>query len=904
MSTFIGRSAARAAVADLIAKERLVTLCGPPGVGKTRLALEVASAEAARKAGRTWWVDLATVSEPDGVVPGIARVLGVHTHSGRPLIDALVLWLRDQQALVVLDNCEHLATAARDAAAALLEDCGDLRILATSRQPLGLAGERRVEVGPLPVPEAGAGVADVAASEAGQLFCARASAVYPMFELGPQEAVAIGDICRRLDGIPLAIELAAGRIGVLSPTEIAARLSDRFSVLGGVPRSFNSRHRTLAEALDWSYELLSTAEQALLRRLGIFPGEFDFAAAEAVCPGGDVGPAALLDLLAGLVAKSLVVATTSPTPARYRLLETVRAYAAERLAATDEADDLADRHAQWYLRLAEEAERELTGPRQRAWLHHLDAEYPNLSQALRWLLVQGRAEDPLRMAGALIFYWRLRGQFDEGRRWLAAALKQSQEALPSLRGKALWGIGLLSLMCEEAATAEQALAESMDVFNRLGDATGLGRVLLVLGNCRLDTTGAAAAQEALDQSVALARQAQDEWCLAHALSLAGRGRIAAGDVETGRTMLEEALLVAERSGDDQGRRIAQAILAQLAVTQGDLPRARRLAEASLSICTALRDPYGVSAALLILGNVATVEGRYDLARSLLEESSDLSRRMNGSGAAGLEPLMAVALAQGDLEYAGHLIGELMDDDRASRAPWLLSLAELALASGDLESARQHLDHKLVTEEVAAGTLRGGKALHASGRLSRLQGEGRVAESRHSQALALRLELGDLPGVAQSLESLAALAAAGGDGDRAARLWGAAESIRQTGGFVRPPVEQTSYDEDIAAARAISSVEEFEAAWREGASLTAAEAAAYALRGRGRRATRPEHGWKSLTPAELQVAHLVAEGLTNGEIAERRFVTVSTVKDHVQKLFVKLSVKSRVDVAKEVLRRTG
>lgn len=901
VSTFIGREAERAHLTEILGDSRLVTLNGSPGVGKTRLALDAATACASVFPGGAWWVDLSSVPEPAGVQAHIARSLGVQDHPDRSLTETLVLWLRDEKALLVLDNCEHLTKAAREAAQALLEGCADLKILATSRQPLGLAGERRVEVGPLPLPHPGAGLAELVATEAVRLFCARAAAVHPVFDPVPSTLAVIGEICRRLDGIPLAIELAAGRVGVLSPEEIAARLDDRFSLLGGTSRSFSSRHRTLPEALDWSYELLSPPEQALLRRLAVFSGDFGFEAVWAVCSGGDVGPGALLDLLAGLVAKSMVVARIAPAPARYRLLETVRAYASERLAATGEAEEVADRHAHWYRRLAEGAERELTGRDQATWLRRLDAEYPNLMTSLDRFVRRQESADALRLSGALIVHWRLRGRFAEGRRWLGAALRHSEDSLIALRAKALWGYGFLSLMSGEQVPAEKALAESLDLYREMGDLVGEARAQLLIGNGQLVALGALAAVDNLRLSVDLARRAGDPWCLAHGLALAGRCLIAQGAIEDGRTMLREALAVAGEAKDIQGMRIAQAALGQLACAQGDLREARAFLESSFEICARLDDPYGVEAASLMLGEVATVSGDYDRAAVLLEQSLLLGMRLGTSLNPTLASLVRLALARGDFDGARRRLDAITDTEGNATVLRLLGLIDLALATDDLDTARDLLGREVIVDAAAVHNLGASRVLHARGRLAEADGEPSLAEARYSDALSLRAQLGDLPGIAQSLESLGSLAAAS-DSERAARLLGAADSIRRGSGIARNGVDRPTYEAGLAEAQRAISAEQFAEALGQGMRLSAEEAAAYALRGRGPRSARPGNGWDSLTPAEQEVADLVAEGMSNAQIAERRFVNPDTVKKHVRSAFSKLGISSRVDLAKEALRQ--
>jgi predicted ATPase len=372
VSSFMGRHDEMKAVAKLLETARLVTLTGVAGIGETRLALEVAAMVAKRSAEKVCLVELALVADAELVPAAVAGALRVREQAGRSLTETLINHLRHRRLLLVVDNCEHVVDAAAELVQTLLRGCADLRILVTSRQQLGITGEGVWLVPPLSVPPAAeTSVEELGAYEAVRLFVTRAAESAPGFALAAAVTPAVAEICRRLDGVPLAIELAASRVQALSPTQIVARLDDRFKLLAVGSRTISPRHHSLQAVLDWSYDLLSDPEQLLLRRLSVFVGGCTLEAAEQVCTGEALESDQVVDLLAGLVAKSLVVADTSGAQARYRLLETIRHYAADKLTASGQTETLRQRHAVWCLRLAEQAEPELSGPHQVVWITRL-----------------------------------------------------------------------------------------------------------------------------------------------------------------------------------------------------------------------------------------------------------------------------------------------------------------------------------------------------------------------------------------------------------------------------------------------------------------------------------------------------------------------------------------------------
>jgi predicted ATPase/DNA-binding CsgD family transcriptional regulator/Tfp pilus assembly protein PilF len=909
LSSFIGREQEIAAVAKLLSSTRLVTLTGAAGVGKTRLALEVAATLAESYRNGIWLVELASVADSALVPAAVTTALGVREQPGCSLTETLTNQLRHQHLLLVLDNCEHLIGAAATLAGALLRACPDLYVLATSREALGMIGEAVWPVPPLSVPPA----ADTAppqvlgAYEAVRLFVERATAAEPSFAFTPAVAPAVGEICRRLDGIPLALELAAGRVGVLSPVQIAARLDDRFALLSRGSRTALPRQQTLLAALDWSHDLLCEPERVLLRRLSVFAGGFTLRAAEQVCAADDLESDQVFDRLAGLVAKSLVVADTSATQARYRLLESIREYAADKLATAGEAQAVRERHAIWCTRLVEQAEPELTGPRQASWLQRLDIEHANLRAALKCSLACGQPEQALRLAAGLKLFWAVRGHLTEGRGWLEQALANAAEASTALRAKALQGAGWLAGWTGDFPAAITAGKKSLALARELGDTQGAARALYLLGGA-VGMQDPADAHPLLQESVALARQAGDLWCLANALGVLGFTECWQGECAAARLTLEECLAVARDAHDKQGLRIGLIGLGYVTLEEGDYGSAGALLQEGLAVARELADPLWTGLALLFLGELAHAQGEYRRARTLLEEGL---ARIRESGyhlivATALVGLGRVALAAGDLDSASDLFQEAFPLAQATKrkrivALVLLGLGELSQTLGDLANARARFEEALGLARESGTKPLIAESLYRLGTLAQAQGDHQRADALHHEALRLQCEIGRLPGVAASLEALAGLAADQDCGEHAARLFGAAQSLREAHACPRPPAEQPAYGRAIARAQEQLSVEEFTTAWSQGAALSKAEAVAYAAKGRGPR-QRPSTGWASLTETERNVIHLVVEGLTNREIGERLFVSPRTVQAHLSHVFAKLGVASRKQLAREAARQ--
>jgi len=893
----LGRAEQLVELAGLLEAERLVMLTGAPGIGKTRLALALAE-----QAGRgALVVELAPVCRPAHVPRAVASALSIDEQPGQSVTDMIVARIGKRRRLVLLDNCEHVLGGCAKMVEALLAGCPQVRILATSRERLGLDAEWVWEVSALAVPHPGEEAPEaLAACPAVGLFVERASSVHPGFELTTYVAPSVAEICRRLDGIPLAIELAAARAGVLTASEIARWLDDPSRLLTDTSRDV-AHDRTLAAALDWSYELLSPAERALLRRLAVFVGGFQLATAEVVCAGGDVDGEAVRSVLGGLVAKSLVVESAT---GRYRLLETIRAYAGQRLEGSGEVRGLREAHARFYVALAEEAEPQMTGPAQQLWFERLEAERADMRAAVEWSSGHGRADSALRLTGALVLFWRVRCHFSEGLDLLQAAVSDADRAPDGLRAKALWGLGFLAVMADETDRALPALEASLGLYRQLGDQRGCARALLILGDCRQYRDEPADAL--LEESAALARAADDSWCLAHALGCAGLGRCQRNDLVAGRALLEECVSVSRAANETQGLRLGLLGLGEAAGSQGDFATAEPLLEEAAAVAEELGEPYFQATALQYLGQVSLGRGAYERAGELLDDSLFLIRQV-GPPAAFILPLVVraqVAIAEGELARARELLEEALPLARSSphaHTHALQASGDLAAIEGDLRAARRFFEEALDLAESVGAPHHAVGALHGLGWLARADDLPKQAAALHLRALELQREIGNVFGLASSLEAVAGALGAAGRGEQAARLFGATTTIRSVNGYARPAWDRSSFESDLAFVRQSLSPEQFEVAFSAGEALTVDEAVAHAVNGR-RPSGRPEGGWQTLTETERAIAALVAEGMTNREVAEALFVSSGTVKNHLSHIFSKLKIGGRVELAQQVSRR--
>jgi predicted ATPase/DNA-binding CsgD family transcriptional regulator len=592
LSTFVGREREIAELKRLLSETRLLALTGPGGCGKTRLALAVASDLVEGFEDGARWVGLASLSDPTLVPQAVASTLGVREAPGRPLSEVLQEHLETEDLLLILDNCEHLIDACAALADTLLRTCPNLKILATSREALGIAGETSWLVPPLSLPgfRDPPPVKQLVRYEAIRLFVERARAVASAFELTEQNAPAVARVCQRLEGIPLAIELAAARAKVLSAEQIAKRLDESFRLLSTENRMADPRQQTLRATVDWSHGLLLEQEQILFRRLSVFSGGFTLEAAEEVCACEGIEREDVLDLLSRLVDKSLVSVTNQSTEeARYRLLETVRQYGWEQLSESGEEPTIRRNQVDFFLRLAEQAEPKINGRDRSLWLERLEVEHDNLRAALAW----SREEDPkgevgLRLAGALSWFWFHREYWSEWRGWLDGLLATQESARgrperTAARAKALSGRGFLAWMQGDQAAARSRLEESVALWRELGDKQGLAQALRFLSGSFESQGDYAVARPLAEESVALFRKGEDKFGLGITLSRLGITALAQGDYAVARASLEEGVAICRKIEDDWALALALRNLGIGAFRQGDYERAAVQLRESLTV---------------------------------------------------------------------------------------------------------------------------------------------------------------------------------------------------------------------------------------------------------------------------------------------------------------------------------
>src|SRR5216683_3738327 len=881
LTRFVGREAELARAAALLAQCRLLTLTGPGGAGKTRLAVQLASVVADQFPDGVWFVDFSPLADATFVWDQVAMTLGVKDSGrGKTWAETVGRFLASRQVLLVLDNCEHLVESTAEVTNVLLAAAPGLKIVATSREPLGVGGELTWAV---PVLSEVDGV---------ELFTDRARHVRPDFSLRAEDADAVRSICRRLDGLPLAIELAAARTRALAPARIAAQLRDHFRLLPSGPRTAPGRQATLRASFEWSHALLSESEQTLLRELSVFAGGFDLEAALAVCP------AASLELLAALADRSLVVVEVRSDLAepRYRMLETIREFAAERLAGAGEVELLRTRHRDHYVRLAEAGEPLLFGPQEDRWRARLTREMDNMRAALAWSRDQSDAESLARMVMALGWFWARPGWLREIHMWVEAAADRAEDLSPRLRARLRNGQAMLILMVPGSGTLGQvpALAnEALAMARESGDKFEEGFALLILGLVAGLVGGAEAMRPYLGEVLALARSAQSAGLgpiEATARSVFAMFRFFQSDPEEPRRLSEEAITIAKESADYQTKLLCMLVGAVVALIQGRLADAVQLFDATVAGGRETNDS-SYMRGLLGLAWIAMFRGDFAAAREAIAESLGAAQKAGTDSTSinSVEPLARwiggwVDLADSDAVQAAQALAVVVAVMRSSMtsrfaAVPLVVLAQAQLALGEPEEAAAMLDDATTLARANAMTWVLGRAARVRAELRAREGDLQEAESLAHESLNLGREAGDQLGLVDALELLARLAAEHDSNKESIRLWGAAESLRSELGYVRFPVDRGPHEAAVAAAKLALGADEFAAAWAQGAKLSAEEAIAYAARGRGER-KRPSTGWASLTPSELEVVRLVGQHLANPEIAARLFVSRATVKTHL------------------------
>jgi predicted ATPase/class 3 adenylate cyclase/DNA-binding CsgD family transcriptional regulator len=825
----IGREREAAAVQQILLSEdvRLLTLTGPGGSGKTRLGLHVAAELSGHFTDGIFFVNLAPISDAELVVPTIAQTLGVKESPTQSMVEQLQAFLQEKLLLLVLDNFEQVVSAAPQLSD-LLAGCSQLKLLVTSRTVLHLSAEHTFAVPPLSLPDLNSLPDPVTLSqyEAVALFIARAQALKSDFYVSNANAPAVAEICTRLDGLPLAIELAAARITLLPPPALLSRLGQRLAVLTSGVRDAPARQQTLRKTIDWSYRLLDADEQRLFRRLSVFVGGCTLEAIEAMCAALDIQTAAIsvLDGVASLIDKSLLpqIKQEAAEP-RVVMLETIREYGQEALAASGEAEVTRQAHAAYYQALAEAAEQDWNRPQQALWFARLEKAHENLRAAMNWLLEQGETEMALRLGTALWWFWYAQEHLHEGWNVLERALERSEGVAAPLRARALWATGSLAASLGHVERGEVLCQESLALFRAIGNTRGMG-----------------------DATFHLAHIAFARWDLAAA-----------------RKRFEESLVFLRETGNKTLTAWALGALALVVLYQGEYARVHPLAGQARAICREIGDTTGVTMSLITLARTAFWQGDLLRAQSLAEEG--LARAAE-TGSTSAEAL-ALALH-----------------------------GEIALARGETTTARLRIEqsHTRWQKVGNQGMLASTSALLA--KILAVEGDHAAARTMYEESLPRGLAIVD---IAPTLEGLAAVAMEQGEASWAARLLAAAVALRDSLGTPLPPVSRADYERALAAARAQLGEQAFAVAWAEGQSMTWEQA----LVDRGAvtipRETHPTPPAKSppttpfgLTGREVEVLRLLAQGLTDAQIAEQLVISPRTVNTHLKAIYGKIQVSSR------------
>jgi len=820
---------------------RLLTFTGPAGVGKTRLALQVALELLEDFADGVFFVPLAPLRDPDHVVSTIAHTLALQESHDLPFFNVLKAYLQDKHVLLLLDNFEQVLPAGQ-LLVDLLSTCPDLKLVVTSREVLHLRAEHRFPVPPLALPNLLhlPDLETLAQSAAIALFTQRAQASKPDFALTKTNARAVAEMCARLDGLPLAIELAAARITLLSPQALLARLAHCLQVLTQGPSDLPERQQTLRGTIQWDYDLLRPEEQRLFRRLSVFAGGCTLEAVEAVCATLDSSAEPVLQGVASLIDKSLLqLQEQVGEEPRLFILEMLREYGWECLVANEEIEATQHAHAAYYLRLAEEAEPELGGPQQMMWLERLEQEYDNLRAALQWSLDQAEhgREMALRLGGALRRFWFVRGHLSEGRTFLERALLGSEGVTASVRAKALIAATRVAYGQGDYARAEVLCEQSLALCRKLGDTGGIAYALYLLGRIATHRGSLATARSLIEESLELYREVDDKENVAYDLYELAVVVDIQGEYARAWALCEESLAMQRALGNTWGIITSHLLSAQVLLkSQGDPARIRSLLEEGMALTREVGDKHLVAWWRALSGQLSLSQGDAGTARLMFEESLTLYREMG---------------------------------QRQDIAELFSFLARVAVVQGDHATARTLYEQSLkVVREIG----------HHVWVAPCLEGLAIVVAAQESGGASLTGTLW------------------------AVRLWGAAQTLRKTIGAHMPPVDRADYERAVAAARVRLGQEAFAAAWAGGRTMTPEQA--LAEQGQATTlppipqasSTAPANpkptSLSVLTAREMEVLRLLATGLTSAQIAERLVISLLTVNTHVRSIYSKLGVTSR------------
>jgi predicted ATPase/class 3 adenylate cyclase/Tfp pilus assembly protein PilF len=772
LSSFIGRDQEIAELKQRLLESRLLTITGMGGSGKTRLALQVGTELVDHYAGGVWLVDLSPLTDPQFTVKAVADIFDIREEEGRSLLLTLVETLRQKALLLILDNCEHLLQEVAVLSERLLGSAPRVRILATSREPLGVAGETVWQIPPLSFPELliETNIDSYLNYDAIRLFVNRAAAARPSFQLNEQNIAPVGAISKRLEGNPLAIELAAARVKMLPVEDIAMRLEDCFRLLVSSNRTAHPRQQTLRALIDWSYELLSEDERILLRRLGVFKGGWTLDSAEAVCSNADLNDWQILDLLTSLVDKSLVVSEMHDDRQRYRYLEMIRQYALERLFDSGEAEQIEQKHAEYFLDLAEKSRHELWGAQQGRWLASLKSEHDNLRGALEWMKGDpARSGMMLPMVRSLWRFWDIHGHIREGLAWIELALEANPNGQAALRANVLRGAGYLARQQGDYVRAKALHEKSLAVFREIDDKLGIARELATLGEILWIKGDPKTAVLFNQESLALHYEMGNKEGVAASLEHLGVVARDRGDYAQARDLLDESLKIRRELGSTLNIASCLDNLALVDYLLCQYRQAIALFEEALSLYRQLDDRWGLSETLVNLGNVAKDQGDFKRATALYNQSLAVKQELGDKHgvARGFTGLAEVAFYQGNYPLAEQLSEQSLKlyKERGVKRGMVVSTMLLAVTKiyqGDLPRAEILVKEGLAlsSEIETPRSLAYARVIYGLGEYAR--GDLPAAVNHLQEALAIFRKVNDPRSIAQTLVNLARSAYRQGD----------------------------------------------------------------------------------------------------------------------------------------------
>lgn len=906
-TSFVGRVSELADVAELLATSRLVTLTGTGGCGKTRMAIELARATAQRFTDGVVFADLAPVASAERVAPTVAEAAGV-VGDDDP-VRSLVAALTGTESMLVLDNCEHVIAAASAVVAEILRCCPSVIVVVTSREPLGVEGEHTWRVPSLGIPAAAVEtIEELYDFDAVRLFAERARQARPTFELSTANVAVVTEICVRLDGIPLAIELVAARLRFLSPERVAAGLDDRFRLLGG-GTSGVSRQRTLEGSVAWSHDLLDEFDRVALRRLSVFAGGFTLDAAETVIGIDPIEPEQILERIGRLVDRSLVV--FDEATGRYGLQETIRQFASDRLIDADEASTLRDRHASFFEQLFHDDSAGVTSGDESSLIRAVQEQH-NLRAAISWVIAGGNAERAVRIllaARGVYMAWAL---IHEGRLWTTRVLAlPGAAAVPGeLRAPLLAAHATTVLFDDGDVAAARRIAEEALALARADAPDLVSSVLVILTQVAIQEGAWNEARRWASEAVATGNADLGTRVPASALAILSGLAIVDSDFVSGSALAHQALDAAQAAGDAFEVGQAAGFIALHAVCRGDLAEAAAAIVPCRRQGEVLSNPWLEGVADTVDAYIAARTGRYLDGQ---QAAARAKQTFDRTGTSLHQPMAHVAAAEvayaaGDLECARQEASIAIDSGRGALGTTLtafvgwfvVAFLRPTVAQGDAAAARAVIAE--MREQVPDPYHQALIQRH-EGLIAAAEGDPAAAYDLAQSALATLAAVGAHGDVADTLDDIAILAVADGHALDGLRLAAAADAFRVRTGAVLPQPDRARLQVGLNAARAAAGDDAFEAAWAEGAGLSIDQAVVYASRRRGQR-LRPTSGWSSLTPAERSVVDLVATGATTEQIAERLFVTRNTVKTHLAHIYTKLDIRTRSELAAVAARRAA